>query len=121
MTISFTPCLGEAKQPWYIKGHEDRTLSLAGLWEHWQAPDGGEIQTCAIITTTANEFMAQIHDRMPVILPPISIESWLEPSITPDKIANLLRPCVSELLEAYTVSNLVNNPRFESPTCIARV
>ena len=113
--------VGESKQPWYIKGCEDRPLSLAGLWEHWQSPDGSVIETCAIITTTANQLMAPIHDRMPVILPLESIASWLEPNTRPDEVSNLLRPCASEVLAAYTVSNLVNNPRFDSPSCIARV
>jgi len=109
------------KQPWYIKGFEERPLSLAGLWERWQSPDGSLIETCAIITTTANELMAPIHDRMPVILPPESISIWLELSTNPDEVKNLLRPCAPESLTAYTVSNLVNNPRFDSPSCIARV
>jgi len=109
------------KQPWYISGFEDRPLSLAGLWEHWQSPDGSLVETCAIITTTANELVAPIHDRMPVILPPGSIVSWLELNTKQDEVKNLLRPCAPEMLAAYTVSNLVNNPKFDSPACIARV
>ena len=109
------------KQPWYIKGFEDRPLSLAGLWEHWQSPDGSLIETCAIITTTANELMSSIHDRMPVILPPESIATWLEPNSNPDEVKELLCPCAPGLLAAYTVSNLVNNPKFDSPACVARV
>jgi putative SOS response-associated peptidase YedK len=112
---------GGAKQPWYIKGYEDRPLSLAGLWEHWPSPDGSVIETCSIITTTANELMAPIHDRMPVILSPESIASWLELSTKPDELKGLLRPCAPDILTTYTVSNLVNNPRFDSPSCIARV
>lgn len=110
-----------SKQPWYIKGHEDRPLSFAGLWEHWQSPDGKVIETCSIITTTANELMTPIHDRMPVILSPDSISSWLEPTSNPDDVKTLLRPCPPEILDIYTVSNLVNNPRFDGPSCIARV
>lgn len=110
------------KQPWYIKGVEDRPLSLAGLWEHWQSPDGSLIETCAIITTQANELMAPIHDRMPVILPAESLATRLEPSTNSDGLQNLLRPFESEKLDAlYTVSNLVNNPRFDGTACIARV
>ena len=113
--------VGGAKQPWYIKGNEDRPLSLAGLWEHWPSPDGSVVETCSIITTTANELMAPIHDRMPVILSPEAISSWLELSTKPDELKDLLRPCAPDILTAYTVSNLVNNPRFDSPSCIARV
>jgi putative SOS response-associated peptidase YedK len=110
--------VGGAKQPWYIKGCEDRPLSLAGLWEHWQSSDGRVIETCTIITATANEFMAPIHDCMPVILPLESIASWLEPNARPDEVTNLLRQCASEMLAAYMVSNLVNNPRFDSPLSV---
>lgn len=113
--------VGGTKQPWYIKGFEDRPLSLAGLWEHWQSPDGSLIETCTIITTTANELMSSIHDRMPVILPPESIAIWLEPNSKPEELAGLLRPCEPKYLAAYTVSNLVNNPRFDGAACIARV
>jgi putative SOS response-associated peptidase YedK len=113
--------VGESKQPWYIKGSEDQPLSLAGLWEHWKSPDGSVIETCTIITTNANELMAPLHDRMPVIFPLESIAAWLEPNARQDEVTNLLRPCASELLAAYPVSNLVNNPRFDSPACVARV
>jgi len=113
--------VGHTKQPWYIKGSKDVPLSLAGLWEHWKSPDDSVIETCTIITTTANELMAPLHDRMPVILPLDSISSWLDPNTRSDQLTKLLRPCASEMLAAYTVSNLVNNPRFDSPSCIARV
>ena len=104
-----------------IKGHEDQPLSMAGLWEHWQSRDGSEIQTCAIITTSANEFMAPIHDRMPALLPPESVAAWLDLNARLDDVALLLRPCAPDMLVAYPVSNLVNNPKFDSPSCIARV
>lgn len=113
--------VGGSKQPWYIKGYEDRPLSLAGLWELWPSPDGSVIETCSIITTTANELMAPIHDRMPVILSSESIASWLEQRTKSDELKDLLRPCAPDILTAYTVSNLVNNTRFDSPSCIARV
>lgn len=109
------------KQPWYIKSHEDSPLSFAGLWEHWQSPDGSTIETCAIITTTANELMSPIHDRMPIVLSSEVIEAWLNQKTGLDEAACLLKPCASDILDAYTVSNLVNNPRFDSPACIARV
>jgi putative SOS response-associated peptidase YedK len=81
------------KQPWYIKGHEDRPLSMAGLWEHWQSEDGSEIQTCAIITTSAKELMAPIHDRMTLILWIKLIDAWLDLGARLDDVASLLRPC----------------------------
>lgn len=113
--------VGGVKQPWYIKGREDQSLSVAGLWENWQSPDCSVIETCAIITTKANELMAPNYDRMPVILSPELIAGWLDLNAKPDKIIGLLCPCASEILAAYRVSNLVNNPRFDSQSSIVRV
>jgi len=111
----------DQKQPWYIKGHEDQPLSLAGLWEQWLSEDGSKLETCAIITTAANELTVPIHDRMPLILPKQSISPWLDKNTSPGDLVGMLIPCSPEMLEAYTVSNLVNNSRFDSPSCIARV
>jgi hypothetical protein len=66
------------------------------------------LETCAIITTAANELMAPIHERMPVILPQDAIGDWLDATTRQVELAGLLRPCAPEMLEAYTVSNLVN-------------
>jgi putative SOS response-associated peptidase YedK len=65
--------------------------------------------------------MAAIHDRMPVILPSNSFDKWLDLDARLDDLAEVLRPCSPEILEAYTVSSVVNNPKFDSPACIARV
>ena len=58
------------KQPYFIRLAGSEPFAMAGLWEYWQSSDGSEIESCAIITTTANALMADIHDRMPVILKP---------------------------------------------------
>jgi putative SOS response-associated peptidase YedK len=67
-------------QPYYI--HSDRLLTFAGLWEEWQAAAGEPIQTCTIITTSANELMQPIHDRMPVILSGSDRADCLEPLVS---------------------------------------
>lgn len=73
------------------------------------------------VTTSANELIAPIHERMPVILSQDSINIWLDLGAPKEEVTNLLKPSLLDLLEVYPVSNPVNNPKFDSPSCIARV
>ena len=75
------------KQPYFIHRKDGEPLAFAGLWEVWKVPDGlddlgaddGWLRSCVIVTTTANDLMAPIHNRMPVILPESAWEQWLDP------------------------------------------
>jgi len=107
---------GGRKQPWYIRPRGAELFGFAALWERWQGPEG-PLETCAIITTDANEVMRPIHDRMPVILAPSDFVRWLD--CRPDNdVAELLRPCDPAMLDALKVSTAVNNARNESPALI---
>ena len=109
----------DKKQPWYITScNDDKPLLFAGLWEHWQSPDGSELETCAVITTTANNLMQPIHDRMPVMLSSEQMELWLDASTTPKDLVTMLRPCPDNGLSASQGASLVNNPRNDSPSGI---
>lgn len=106
------------KQPMRIQRKDKNPLTFAGLWEKWQDEDGSNIFTCTIITTEANSFMQQIHNRMPVILSAASQDIWLDrEQQDPDKLQELLKP-YSEELTAYPVSTLVNSPRNNSEELI---
>jgi putative SOS response-associated peptidase YedK len=110
------------KQPWHIFRADGQSLVFAGLWERWQAPDGSTLESCAIITTEANSFMAEIHDRMPVVLEKVHWKLWLElDEVDPATLTELLTPCPSEWLECSAVSTLVNDVRNESPNCLLPV
>ena len=102
------------KQPYFIRMAEADLFSLAGLWSAWQGPDG-LVESCVIITTTASEELADIHDRMPVIIAPEDYDGWLE-----DGGQDLLRPSAGEM-EAYPVSSRVNNPRNQGEALIQPV
>ena len=108
------------KQPMFIRPAESekRPFALAGLWEMWSDPDGGTLQSCTILTTTPNELMAPIHNRMPVIIEPEDFDLWLQPEPDPEQGLHLLRPYPAEKMSAYPVSTLVNNPRNDAPDCI---
>ena len=107
------------KQPMHIRAAGGGLLSLAGLWEVWHAPDGGELETCTILTTTPNVLMEPIHNRMPVILDPADYDMWLDPATALDQLNHLLRPFAPEMLAAYPVSTAVNRPQNDTADCIA--
>ena len=112
----------QTKQPWHIFRADGGVLACAGLWESWQAPDGSHLETCAIITTTPNENLAEIHDRMPVILAEEHWGVWLDPTMEePPALTELLVPCPSDWLEKTSVSSLVNSVRHESPECLTPI
>ncbi len=98
---------GGAKTPYYIQLSGGKPIGFAGLYDVWR----DELLSCTILTTTPNELMATLHDRMPVILSPDDYERWLDPSVTdPDAVQDLLRPYTGEL-HAYPVSRAVNSPK----------
>lgn len=110
---------GRQKQPYFIHLLNEDPFAFAGLWEHWQGPDGSEIESCTILTTEANEMMRPLHDRMPVILDLQDYELWLDPSVqNGERLQPLLRPYPAELMAAYPVSTLVNSPHNDDPRCL---
>ncbi|MCL4871711.1 MAG: SOS response-associated peptidase [Anaerolineae bacterium] len=114
--------VGKGKQPHYIHLAEQPVLAIAGLWEHWQSADGSEIESCTLLTTTPNELMRPLHDRMPVILHPDDYTLWLNPQQTDAAaLQPLFRPFPAELMTAYPVSTLVNSPMNDRPECVMRV
>jgi len=110
------------KEPYYIEMANHAPMCLAGIWEKWNAPDHSVLETFSILTTTSNSLLAPIHDRMPVILHPGDFNLWLSKNMhDPQELERLYNPFPSEQMTVYQVPDLVNNPRFDSPACIARV
>ncbi|WP_246943161.1 SOS response-associated peptidase [Bacillus pinisoli] len=110
------------KTPICIKLKNNELFAMAGLWESWISPTGQKIHSCSIITTTPNELMSNIHDRMPVILPPEQENIWLDRNITDYNTLNhMLKPLESKLMEAYEVSTLVNSPKNNTPELIQAI
>jgi putative SOS response-associated peptidase YedK len=108
------------KQPYYIRPKDRSSFAFAGLWEQWQSPEGSPVESCALITTEANELISQLHDRMPVILPPFIYSLWLDPGfIDGERLISLLRSYPTKELEAFAVGTVVNNPKVDDPRCIA--
>ncbi|NVN89584.1 MAG: SOS response-associated peptidase [Desulfuromonadales bacterium] len=110
------------KQPHFIHMADGSPICFAGLWDHWKGPgEENFIETFTILTTAANKLLQPIHDRMPVILRPDDYGLWLNREMhDPEQLTYIYKPLPSNLLTLYRVSDLVNNPRFDSPACIAR-
>jgi len=105
------------KTPYWITLKDHQPFAMAGIWETWKNPDGKAINSFSIITTTANELMKSIHERMPVILPPEFEEIWLN-SDDPREIHEFLLPFEPEKMQALEVSKLVNSPGNDNPALI---
>lgn len=115
----------KGKVPYYIKPKDEEYFMLAGIWDLWTPKDSlftEEILSCAVVTTTANSLMEDIHHRMPVILNKDSQSVWLDETIEDTHLLkSLLRPYDSNKMEAYEVDKKVNSPAFSSKDCIVPV
>jgi putative SOS response-associated peptidase YedK len=110
----------DGKVPMRITLKSGEPFAFAGLWETWKDRETGELlRTFTIITTTPNDLMVPIHDRMPAILLPEVERTWLDDSAGPETWRELLRPYPADLMRAYPVSRLVNSPANESPALVA--
>ena len=112
----------KTRVPHFIHLKSGAVFAFAGLWDEWHSSDGSTLRSCTIVTTSPNDLMSQIHDRMPVILPPSDYGEWLDASPrTPDSLAHLIRPFPADLMEAYPVSPLVNSPANDRPECLSPI
>jgi putative SOS response-associated peptidase YedK len=109
---------GRQKQPYHIRLKGGRTLAFAGLWECWHDAEGRPVESCTILTTTADAVVRPLHERMPVILAPEDFAAWLDPSTPPEELHALLKPYPDGELEAVPVGRHVGNPRNEGPRCL---
>ncbi len=112
----------KTKQPFFIGLRNDQPFAFAGLWERWKSPNGTPIESCTLITTTPNKRLAEIHDRMPVILPNTVWDVWLDSKIQNGaSVQSLLVPYPASEMRTYRVSTLVNSPRNDVPACLQPV
>ena len=120
--------LGKIRQPWLFGLRDGAPFALAGLWERWTVPEGAEltgslaelgpgdpVETCTILTAAANETVAPVHGRMPVILPRDACDPWL----AGDDVS--LAPYAPDAMTAHPVSTLVNRPANDEPRCVEPV
>jgi putative SOS response-associated peptidase YedK len=106
----------DGKRPFKIHRGDKAVMSMAGIWETWRPGTADARHSFTILTTTANRFMKEIGDRMPVILDDRALTDWLDPELQERTLLEqLLRPCPDEWLSAVEVSTLVNSAKNNSP------
>ena len=104
------------KQPYAVTVPDQPLFGFAGLWERWKPRDGESVETFTIVTTDANEQVARIHDRMPVILPLEAVDTWLTAPAA--EALALLTPYAGPV-ELRAVGKYVSNVNHEGPECLA--
>lgn len=110
--------VGREKRPYLIGMADGEPFALAALWENWRDPETGEwVRTFTILTTEANELVARLHDRMPVIVLPDDHERWL----TDEDPADLMRPYPADLMTMWPVSPEVNSVKNDRPELLERL
>jgi len=110
------------KQPFFIHMKSDEPFAFAGIWERWRESDDTEaIDTYAILTTSPNDLMKQIHNRMPVIIAEKDYDRWLDRNIKAEDVADVMKPHDADSMEAYAVSTQVNSVRNEGQDLISPV
>jgi len=112
--------VGKRKIPWYVYRADNDIITLAGLYSVWLPDTGVEpLKTFTIITTDANELMAEVHNskkRMPVILERSDEKKWVDVKIPPARVSEMLKPCPSDVLKAHTIGPLVNDRNADMNT-----
>jgi putative SOS response-associated peptidase YedK len=115
---------GDGKQPWYFHHADDELLGFAGIWEHWEDDETGEvIESYSILTGEPNDTVSQVHKRMPVTLLPGEYDFWLNPEVEDKKALHDLATTVfpSEMLTGYPVSTRVNSPKNDDASILDRL
>ena len=110
---------GARPQPFAIRRVDRQPMAFAGLWAVWREPlTAGRLFTCSIVTTTANELLAPLHSRMPVVLEEGDWDAWLDEASEPGMLRGLLRPAPESGIEVYPVGQAVNSVRNNGPSLL---
>ena len=110
---------GGPRHPYLVRMASREPFAFAGLWAWWRSPEGEDVESCTIVTTTADPLLATIHDRMPVLLAPSDYEAWLRAD--PEEAQALLARRDDATLEVVPVSDRVNNVRNDDADLIAPI
>jgi len=108
------------KQPFYVRLKDRELFTFAGIWEMWKSPTGKQIYSCSIITTSSNNIMDKIHNRMPVILSKEQEENWLR-SNSKNDLQEMLKPYTDNNMELIPISNEVNSVKNNYPELLSAI
>ena len=109
---------GNQTSPFCFSMADDSIFAFAGIWDRWRNSDTEWVETCSIITTSANALLSGIHDRMPVVVKPESYDLWLDPGFKrADALHDLLKPFPADAMRYHRVSTRVNSVKNDDPAC----
>jgi putative SOS response-associated peptidase YedK len=109
---------GKRKRPYFIRLKDGEPFSMAGIWERWAPQGQSPVDTVAILITSGNDLVGEIHDRMPVIVDRKDYDVWMGRRIHDSWVlGEVIRPFEADRMEAYPVSDRVNNPKNDDLTC----
>ena len=110
---------GDRRRPYFIRPRMGGPIAFAGLWDSWMGPNGEEMETACIVTTSANRTLAPLHERMPVVIAPEAFDLWLDCAKVDGGTATaLIMPAPESLFEVHEVSTAVNRAANDSPALI---
>jgi putative SOS response-associated peptidase YedK len=113
---------GKTRQPFCFQLADEAVFAFAGIWDRWKDPKGQPVESFSILTTAPNVLTAEVHDRMPVILPPEHYDLWLDPGFSDTaSLAELLKPFDARLMKKYPVSARVNSVVNDDAQCAEAV
>jgi len=113
---------GKTKQPHCFEINGGELFAFAGIWDRWKNPSGQWVQSCSILTTTANSLTSAVHDRMPVILELDSYDLWLDPGMKNVSVASeMLKPFDASLMRCHPVSDSINRVVNDDAECSVAV
>jgi putative SOS response-associated peptidase YedK len=104
------------RRPFLLRPRKAELIAFAGIWERWRDGQGGEIDTVAVLTCPANDLIAELHDRMPVVLSPEHYAAWLDRDGTsPEEAVALLKPAPDDFFEAIELHPKINDSKKDEP------
>ena len=110
---------GKEKQPFHFGMQDDSLFAFAGLWDCWKDSSGTAVESCTILTTTPNSLLADVHDRMPVILRQENYHLWLDPSFKDVKaLEELMAPFDAAKMRSFPVSSRINAVANDDADCV---
>ena len=110
---------GKEKQPFHFGMQDDSLFAFAGLWGRWKDSSGTVIESCSILTTSPNSLLADVHDRMPVILRRENYDFWLDPNFKDVRaLAEILAPFDATQMRSFPVITRINAVANDDPDCV---
>lgn len=109
---------GKNRIPYFVSREDDDIMAYAGIYDRWRSPEGMDVFSYSIITTTANERIQAIHERMPVVLNRQDVRRWLHPETSVGQLQELMQPLLEARTRVYRVSDAVNKPAHNYPALL---